>query len=131
LIPVTGFYEWMKLEDGSKQPVRIHPAEENGLWALAGIYEYWMNEDGSELQSCTLLTREPNELIAPIHRRMPVILSPEDFDTWMDELTPIPVVQSLFSEPYPAEKIHIYPVSTHVNSARNDDPICINPLHKE
>ena len=128
LIPVTGFYEWLKLDNGNKQPVRFHPSTPKELWAFAGIYEYWMGDDGTELQSCAILTREPNQLVEPIHSRMPVIISPEDFELWLDSSAPLPAVRSLFDVAYPAEKMNLYPVSTVVNNVFNDNPACIEPL---
>ena len=83
-----------------------------------------MSPDGSELRSCTILTTEPNELMADVHNRMPVILDPADYDTWMDNQTPLPVVSGLLTQ-YPAEKMAYYPVSTFVNSVRNEGPQCI------
>ncbi|MEM8861218.1 MAG: SOS response-associated peptidase [Chloroflexota bacterium] len=123
IIPASGFFEWKK-EGSKKQPVYIHPNDGRKFFGMAGLWENWMSPDGSELRSCTILTTEPNELMADVHNRMPVILDPADYDTWMDSQTPLPVVSSLLAQ-YPAEKMTYYPVSTFVNSVRNEGPQCI------
>ena len=89
LIPADGFYEWQTAGTGSrrvKQPHLIRTADE-GLFAFAGLFEWWSSPDGSELPTCTVLTTTPNELMAPLHDRMPVILEPEDYDRWLDMST--------------------------------------------
>ncbi len=125
LIPASGFYEWQKA-NGQKQPVFIH-APDDGLFALAGLWEIWHSPDGDMIESCTILTTEPNELMAPIHNRMPVIIEPEDYDMWLDP-GPRPDDARHLLRPYPSQKMRAYPVSTHVNSPQNDDAHCISPL---
>lgn len=127
LIPADGFYEWQKQANG-KQPMFIRPAEsEERPFALAGLWEVWRDPDGSALQSCTILTTTPNELMAPIHDRMPVIVEPEDFDLWLNP-EPDPEQGLHLLRPYPAEKMTAYPVSTVVNNPRNETPDCIQPI---
>lgn len=127
LIPADGFYEWQKQPNG-KQPIFIRPAEgEERPFALAGLWEVWRDPDGSALQTCTILTTTPNELMAPIHNRMPVIVEPEDFDLWLNP-EPDPQQGLHLLRPYPAEKMSTYPVSTLVNSPRNDLAECIQPI---
>jgi putative SOS response-associated peptidase YedK len=126
LVPADGFYEWQKI-DGRKQPVRIQ-RKDGGVFAMAGLWERWKKPDGGEKESCTLLTTEPNDLLAQVHNRMPVILSPDDFDLWLDaSVQNADAVQHLL-RPYPGEDMRYYPVSTYVNNPRNDDPLCIEPL---
>ena len=126
LVPADGFYEWQKI-DGRKQPVRIQ-RKDGGVFAMAGLWEQWQSRDGSEIESCTLLTTEPNELLTQVHNRMPVILSPDNFDLWLDTAVQnADDVQHLL-RPYPGEDMRFYPVSTHVNNPRNEDPLCIEPL---
>ena len=127
LIPLSGFYEWQKLENGRKQPLYIHPTDAP-LFAVAALWENWHSPDGSELRSTTLLTTTPNELMAPIHNRMPVLITPQDYETWLDPETPPAVLQSLL-KPFSSEKMAAYPVSSHVNSPRNEGPTCSQPLH--
>ena len=123
LIVADGFYEWKKLERG-KQPYYIRLAD-GAPFAFAGLWEHWDGGDGSAVDSCTIITTEPNELTRDIHNRMPVILARDDHATWLDpELTDPDDVQSLL-RPYPADHMEAYPVSTRVNRASNDVPECI------
>ncbi len=126
LIPMSGFYEWQKLEGGQKQPLYIHPQDE-ALFAAAGLWERWESADGSEILSCTILTTAANELMEPIHDRMPVFVQADDYDLWLDSDAPLPAVQSLL-KPYPSARMAAYPVSTYVNSPRNEGEACIRPL---
>lgn len=82
VLPVSGFYEWKTLSDGSKQQHSIRRADGQPMF-LAGLWDHW--EDASEtLESCTILTTEPNDQMAQIHNRMPCVLEPEDLLAWMD-----------------------------------------------
>ena len=128
LIPADGFYEWQKL-NGRKQPMYIHARDGRPL-ALAGLWESWQSADGSEIESCTIVTTEPNELMAPIHNRMPVIIEPEDYSMWLDP-GPQPADALHLLRPYPAAKMAAYPVSSLVNSPRNDNPKCIEAVTGE
>lgn len=125
LIPASGFYEWQKT-GGRKQPMYAH-ALDGGLLTFAGLWETWQSADGSAIETCTILTTEPNELMAPIHNRMPVILDPADYSMWLDPQTPRDQLQHLL-RPYPAELMAVYPVSAAVNSPANDSPACIEPV---
>src|SRR2546422_537263 len=82
LIPSDGFYEW-KQEGGRKQPVYIR-MKDREPFAFAGLWERWVGEEDDFIESCTILTTEPNELLAQVHKRMPVILDPKDDDLWLD-----------------------------------------------
>jgi putative SOS response-associated peptidase YedK len=125
LIPADGFYEWQK-QNGKKQPIYIHGTD-GRPFALAGLWEVWQDPEGTRLQTCTILTTTPNELMAAIHDRMPVIIEPEDYATWLEPgQNPDTALHLL--RPYPAEKMAAYPVSTAVNNPRNDSPECIQPL---
>lgn len=126
LIPSDGFYEWKKL-DGGKQPMRIQ-IQGGGVFAIAGLWEHWQSRDGSEIESCTLLTTDPNDKLRTIHNRMPVILHPDDFDLWLDPEVQDPAAVQPLMTAYPAEDMSFYPVSTYVNSPYNEDPGCIEPL---
>ena len=83
LVPADGFYEWRTEPDGSRQPLRI-VLRGGGIFSMAGLYETWTAPDGRRISTVTILTTEPNELMAPIHNRMPVILRPEDEALWLD-----------------------------------------------
>ena len=125
LIPADGFYEWQKI-DGGKQPMYIHAQDQRPL-ALAGLWENWHSPDGGEIETCTIITITPNELMAPIHNRMPVIIAPEDYATWLDPADR-PEIGLHLLRPFPAEKMTAYPVSKFVNSPRNDAPQCVARL---
>lgn len=126
IIPADGFYEWQKL-GSRKQPMYIHPVND-APFALAGLWEMWRSPDGDELQTCTIITTTPNELMAPIHNRMPVILEPEDFDMWLHP-GDRPELGLHLIRPFSSEKMAAYPVSTFVNKPMNDAPQCITPLN--
>lgn len=126
LVLADGFYEWQRLERG-KQPFYIRLRDERPF-AFAGLWEHWEGGDGMVIDSCTVLTTEPNELVRPLHNRMPVILAPEDYSRWLDPgLQKADLLQPLL-RPYPSEGMHAYPVDTWVNNPRNDDLQCIEPL---
>ncbi len=126
LIPASGFFEWAAGKDG-KQPYCIYP-NHNALFAFAGLYEHWEGEVGKKIDSCTILVSEANAIIAPIHDRMPVILKPEDFTTWLDPELQSPTKLKPLLKTYPAEDTALYPISKRVNNPRNDDPTCIIPM---
>lgn len=126
LIPSDGFYEWYQLA-GRKQPVYIRK-EDHSPFAYAGLWEYWASEDGSEIQSCTIITTEANEFMSKYHGRMPVILSPEDHELWLDTSVQESAAVARLLKPYEGGDLIAYPVPTYVNSPRNDDPQCVEPL---
>jgi putative SOS response-associated peptidase YedK len=82
LIPADGFYEWTGTIPGKKQPYFIHRPD-NGLFVFAGLWEHWTGADGSELETACIITTEANRTIASIHSRMPAVIHPEDFATWL------------------------------------------------
>jgi putative SOS response-associated peptidase YedK len=124
LIPADGFYEWQKM-NGGKQPYYFR-MKGGGPFAFAGLWETW-DRDGEEIRSCTILTTAPNEIAAEVHDRMPVILSREDHDFWLDpEVDETGALRELLV-PYPAEEMEAYPVSRHVNRPTNDDERCVEP----
>jgi putative SOS response-associated peptidase YedK len=127
IIPTSGFYEWKKT-DGGKQPYFITSANGEPL-GLAGLWESWSGPNGEELESCTILTTDANEAVATLHDRMPVILMPEDYDDWLGagkDSTPAQLSQlKHLLRPFPSELMTLYPVSTYVNSPRNEGEACI------
>jgi putative SOS response-associated peptidase YedK len=128
LVPADGFYEW-RGEKGAKQPYRIlGPAR--GLFAFAGLWERWDKGAEGPVESFTILTTAANAKLAGVHARMPVILDPADFAAWLSpELAANDALALL--RPAPDDAVDFYPVSTHVNNARNDDPRCIAPLRED
>lgn len=125
IIPADGFYEWQTVA-GGKQPQLIG-MKDGSPFGLAGLWEHWERE-GSVIESCTILTTEPNDLLAPIHNRMPVILHPEDYDEWLDRNIQKADPLLHLMRAFPAELMNYRPVSTHVNNPRNEDPACVASL---
>jgi putative SOS response-associated peptidase YedK len=125
LVPADGFYEWQKV-GRAKQPYYIR-LKDGAPFAFAGLWEHWQGADGEIIESCTLLTTEANDLMRPIHERMPVMLKPEDFGRWLDRDAPAGKALAALLCPYPAEAMTAYPVSAHVNNPRNDGPACVAP----
>jgi putative SOS response-associated peptidase YedK len=125
LIPADGFYEWQAIGKG-KQPYCIAPADGRPL-AFAGLWERWAR-DGQVLESCTILVTQANEIMAPIHDRMPAILDPAAEARWLDpELTDPAALQPLLV-PCPPERLRVWPVSPAVNSTRHDGPDLMAPV---
>ena len=122
LVPVDGFYEWSRRGD-RKRPFYFH-MRDGEPFAVAGLWERW--EGGGEmLETCTLLTTEANELLAPHHDRMPVIVRPEDYDLWLDAgVRRAELLQPLLRS-YPYGEMSAYEVSPLVNSPSNDSPRCV------
>jgi putative SOS response-associated peptidase YedK len=118
LVLADGFYEWQKTP-GGKQPMRITLAS-GEPFAMAGLWEAWDAPDGSTLRTFTIITGEPNELVAPIHNRMPAILRPEHEAIWLDNAAE-PAIWLDILRPYPSEHMAAYPVSQRVNYVGNDD----------
>ena len=125
LIPASGFYEWANT-GAAKQPFLIR-MKDRRPFALAGIWEGWCGEDGSELETCAILTTSPNERVGKIHPRMPVIIAPGDYGAWLDPANEKPRTLDRLLRPYPAGEMEAHPVGRHVNDPRNDDPACIEP----
>ncbi len=125
LVPASGFYEW-KNEAGGKQPYFI-TAKSKELISLAGLWERWGKGTEQPLETFTILTTEPNTLVAELHNRMPVIIPPQSFGAWLDPLTGEDHLQQLL-KPYPEDQLYYYPVSRLVNKPTNDFPELIESL---
>jgi putative SOS response-associated peptidase YedK len=123
LVVADGFYEWKKT-GSAKQPFFIR-LKNDRPFAFAGLAEHWHRDDKA-IDSCTIITTDPNELTSEVHDRMPVILSPDDYALWLDpEFEDKEKLQS-FLRPYPAEEMTAYAVSTLVNSPKNESPACVD-----
>ena len=122
LLPASGFYEWERL-GSQKQPYYVGLRKWR-TFAMAGIWEQWKSPTGEIIQSSCILTTEANSVLKPFHHRMPVILSPEDYATWLGGN---PSAFPALLKPFPAAQMQAVAVSTYVNSTRNDDPSCIKP----
>jgi putative SOS response-associated peptidase YedK len=122
-----GFYEWARRGDG-KRPFYFH-LRSGEPFAVAGLWEVWEG-GGRVLQTCTLLTTEANDLLAPYHDRMPVILKPEDYDLWLD--ADVRSAERLLPllRPYSREEMTTYAVRPVVNSPSNDGPSCVEPARE-
>ena len=127
LIPADGFYEWQRTAGGRKRPYFFRMKDEHPF-SFAGLWEEWKNSEGQKLETCTILTTEANEVLRPVHDRMPVILHPEDYEVWLDDdPRALPLVKELL-RPYPAAEMTSYPVSTLVNNANNVGAELLNPV---
>lgn len=130
LIPVNGYYEWIKDETTKKSiPYLISNCEKN-YFAFAGVYEYWYdNLQGQSLLTTALITTEPNEKVATIHDRMPVILEQKDWQKWLDHSTSFSELNNLFL-PCKSEIIAIDEVGDLVNSVKNDSIECLEKANR-
>jgi putative SOS response-associated peptidase YedK len=133
LIPASGFYEWRK--DGKTKTPYAIVLTDGPLFAFAGLWENWRDRSAGEnapwIRTCSIVTGEPNALLAPIHDRMPVILPEQAWPQWLGEDPAEPDALKALLRPYPAELMRAYPVSPRVGSVKNDDPSLIEPLMAE
>ena len=116
LIPIDGFYEWKK-QKGGNQPYYIR-RRDGGLFAFAGLWEEWKTPEGEVRKTCTIITTEPNELMATIHHRMPVIFKPEHEAEWLDPAAHYAPALTQLLRTYPDGELEMLPVSRAVNSGR-------------
>ena len=126
LVPADGFYEW-KREGKTKQPYSFE-VNDGELFAFAGLWDRWKSPQGEVVESCTILTTTPNSLLSDIHDRMPVILSPDNYDLWLDPAFRNTSSVSEMLKPYDTVLMRRYPVSTRVNQVLNDDADCAKPV---
>ncbi|MFT5201529.1 MAG: putative SOS response-associated peptidase YedK [Candidatus Aldehydirespiratoraceae bacterium] len=132
IIPADGFYEWKKIVGQKKKQPMYMSRVDREPFAFAGLWEVWKDKNHSdvdgeplELLSCTIITGEPNEKVAEVHDRMPVMLSPDAWDEWLDrDNHDTEALQGLLV-PAPAQLIRIHPVSTEVNNVRHNTPALI------
>lgn len=124
LIPADGFYEW-KRNGKLKQPYYFQFKEEAPFY-FAGIWDQWLNK-GESIISCSIITTTPNELLATIHDRIPVILPPETQDAWLSNDTK-PAELKSFLIPFPASAMKSFPVSHQVNHAQLEHAQLVEPI---
>ena len=131
LVPADGFYEWKKGLDGkTKTPMYIR--RRNGEpFAFAGLWDVWHSPDGSVLPSCTIITTAPNELMSPIHDRMPAILPRADYEKWLAPKEQDAAEMAALLRPCPAAELEAYPVSREVNSARHEGSKLVEPMAED
>lgn len=125
LILADGFYEWSKAKPGGSKTPYYFTLQDHSPFAFAGLWEIWHSPEGDPLLSACILTTQPNETVKPIHNRMPVILKSADYQTWLDPEEGPPEKFQPLLRPYPADQMQTYPVSTYVNSPKNNSPQCI------
>ena len=126
LVPADGFYEW-KDEGGRRRPYYVRKAG-GGPLAFAGLWETWTGPNGEEVDTVGIVTTRANRRVAPIHDRMPAIISPEAFDLWLDCDRVDPLTAAALIAPAPDDLLEAYEVSLAVNRAANDSPSLIEPL---
>jgi putative SOS response-associated peptidase YedK len=122
LVPADGFYEWQR-STRVKQPFHFG-MEDDSLFAFAGLWDRWRDVTGQIVESCSILTTTPNSLLADVHDRMPVILSPDCYELWLDPGFRSPMALAEMLRPFAARLMKRHPVSTRVNSVANDDAEC-------
>jgi putative SOS response-associated peptidase YedK len=125
LIPSSGFFEWLR-QGKAKQPFAFRMADDRPF-AFAGIWEAWRPESGPPLLTCAILTTAANELVRPVHDRMPVILDPRHYGAWIDRDVQEPAELAPMLQPFAADRMRAFPVSPVVNNPKNDDARCIEP----
>ena len=123
LIPADGYYEWQKT-GSRKQPYFIR-MQDDRPFAFAGLWESWDKGGEGPLETCTVITTSANELTADIHQRMPVILDQHDYGVWLDAAIADRERLEPLLRPYPSSEMKLDPVSTYVNSPRNEGPNCV------
>ncbi len=126
LVPADAFYEWQK-KSGSKEkiPYRVFLPNQP-VFSMAGIWEQWKNPEGEYIRSFSIVTTSPNELMAEIHNRMPVILTKESEKQWLESDDEEGLLKLI--KPYEANKMEAHRVSTLVNSPRNNSKEIIKPV---
>jgi putative SOS response-associated peptidase YedK len=125
LIPANGFFEWQG-KGRQKQPFYFQ-LDDGQLFAFAGLWEAWKGPDGL-VETCTILTTNANDVLQPIHDRMPVIIDPANYALWLNSSLHDPGPLQDLLRPYPSEAMRTYPVSTVVNKPANETPQCVAPL---
>lgn len=128
LILADGFYEWKKIPDQRGKTPHYITLKDHQPFAMAGLWEQWFSPDGSEIKSATIVTTEPNALMAQLHNRMPVILHPDDYARWLDPGERSAADLQDLIVPFPAKEMEYYPVSKLVNSPVNDLPATVMRL---
>lgn len=125
LIPADGFYEWAALE-GGKQPIRFSMRGE--VFSFAGLWDRWQGPGGKVVESATIIVTDANDLVRPVHDRMPVIIDPADYEFWLDPGIQEPVALKPLLVPHPVARMEAYKVTKKVNRATYEDPEAIKPI---
>ena len=128
IVPASGFFEWRR-QGAGKQPYFVRPAADE-VFALAGIWDRWEENQGGIIESVAIITTSANELMQPIHDRMPVVLEKENVAAWIAPQTELDKALAML-KPFPSERMVVYPVNSFVNNARHDRPECIANVNVE
>jgi putative SOS response-associated peptidase YedK len=126
LVVADGFYEW-RAEGGGKQPYYVRLRSQQPV-AFAGLWDRWSGGAEGPLDSCAIVTTDANDLLAPLHDRMPVILSPGDRELWLDPTVKLYAELEAMLQPFPSESLEVYPVDRRVNRPLFDEPRCVEPI---
>ena len=129
LVPADAFYEWQKLDAKTKRPFAI-ALRSGEPYAFAGLWESWKPKDAEPLETFTIVTTDPNAVTEKLHDRMPVILEPADYNRWLEASDPSRPPTNLLC-PYPAEKMHAWPVGNRIGNVHNNDPDLLTPAQPE
>jgi putative SOS response-associated peptidase YedK len=129
LIPADGYYEWTGTKT-SRRPL-LFRRRDGGLFAFAGLFDYWTDPEGKVVRSCAIVTTPPNRLVEKVHDRMPAILGDEAEALWLDRQTEDPERLLALLMPYPVELMESYPVSPLVNKPDNDSPELVVPAGQQ
>jgi len=126
LIPADGFYEWQKM--GSVKQPYCFEVGKGEVFALAGLWDQWKSPEGQIIESCTILTTTPNSIVEDMHDRMPVIVTPDKYDVWLDpDVTDFDAIRDIL-KPYDAAQMRRYPVSTKLNNSQNEGAESATPV---
>jgi len=127
LVIADGFYEWQKKEK-SKVPFYVH-LKSGKPFGFAGLFSHWsLEKDAEGICTCTIVTTDANELLEPIHDRMPVIVPKDKEDLWLDPATQEQDALEKLLTPYPSEEMEVYEVSPRVNSPAYNSPDAMKPV---
>ncbi len=126
LVPADAFYEWQRITARRKLPYAFG-LKTGEPYALAGLWERWQPRESAPVESFAIVTTEANELMRPVHDRMPVILDRRDYNRWLDADDPLRLPIDLL-RPFAAEKMAAWRVDSRVGNVRNDDPTLLEPL---
>jgi putative SOS response-associated peptidase YedK len=129
IVPASGFFEWATTSSG-KTPHYVTMRDGTPL-AFAGIWESWKTSEGENIETCAILTTTANSLMAPIHDRMPVVLHQTEFELWLERPVNNPLQLQRLYQPYPAELLQEWEVSTVVNNPAHETPETIAPIQAE
>ena len=131
IVAADGFYEWASPRERGARRAHLFRVRGGQVFGIAGLWERWRDPDGETVLTCTLLTTEANASVRPLHDRMPVLLEPRDYGLWLDPGVRDPDRVLPLLVPCPPDWLHSTPVGPHVNDARFDDPVCVEPAPPE